>query len=69
MCNKLPLRTTKKAVVAKLGVCGFYSKLFENKLMCLLCRPPVSSSNRSPRIQHHPEKIYKIQRISIPEHP
>ena len=32
MCREVALRTAK-AVVAELGVCGFYSKLFENRLL------------------------------------
>ena len=38
MCKEVPLRAIE-AMAVELGVCGFYFKPFENKLM-YQCRPP-----------------------------
>ena len=45
MRREVPLRATE-AVAAELGVCSFYSKLFENELLCQ-CRPPPVRSIRA----------------------
>ena len=60
MCKEVPLRATE-AMAVELGVCGFYFKPFENKLLyqCRPPPPPVSLPNQIPHIQHkYPKKIY-----------
>ena len=64
ICRKVLVRTTE-AVAAELGVCGFYLKLFENKLLCKFGPPSIRPIRARIYNINIPNKMFKIQRISL----